>query len=459
MAEIDKLSMEEIKEFVDYFKDTIMFDSVNISFLEGLYSVLDHSNKKMQNVEFPEVEEDVPKLKENDVIKTCEEFYSKLSPELHDIVYNSGRRANYKIANNHKSKDFNKEPITILTSSSDTIVLDNTYKSVIVTVHENVHRMTKADQFADYNNSYYDEQGFIVYPDWHPDFEDKANSSFDSYFDELDAIYAEMLCNDFLNEKYGKELTGIYKPRFLAQKELSENVSEKDCEMTKEPSMLDYYKSIIGFAKFIEEEPLNEMNIDKYREALKKLDDEIMIHIYWYQKESLFDKGFYNEFIALNRFTRGDFCMNHEMDFLFANYIHQNADMKNPELAKETLDKLIHINALSSDFTQEQVELLANIGIPFTIVDGKLGMDQKCIDAINSAFDKTLENYQSRFGKTLESDKPRNDKIFSMEKITRESLENAIDEEEVERVEAEEREIQLGENEQEEESMHQTNWR
>ena len=174
-------------------------------------------------------------------------------------------------------------------------------------------------------------------------------------------------------------------------------MSQKDKELNF--SGLEFYRAIIELGKVINNVSLTEENKAEYIKAFKVYDEYIASKI----GTSIIGRDGYGNLNAFCPIIV--FSLMHNVGFLFANYLHQNANMKDPELAKETLDKLIHINGLSSDFTREQVELLVDTGIPFTVVDGKLGMNQKCIDEINAAFDKTLENYQSRFAKPLENNK------------------------------------------------------
>ena len=90
-------TMDNIRDFVEYFNK--LFENVDSSFLDGIAYIIRHAEEKLQNVEIREepFSSGENELTENEIIRLIEEFYSYLSPELGEIVHNSGRRVSYTI--------------------------------------------------------------------------------------------------------------------------------------------------------------------------------------------------------------------------------------------------------------------------------------------------------------------------------------------------------------------------
>ena len=114
----EELTMENVQEFVEAARKALLVDYVDPSFLAGLCQVLDYGNKKVQGFSTQSIDENgfstqsidenVPPVGENETVDLIEEFYSKLSPLLGELMHNSSRMANYDFqygtyAGNHEN--------------------------------------------------------------------------------------------------------------------------------------------------------------------------------------------------------------------------------------------------------------------------------------------------------------------------------------------------------------------
>ena len=260
-----------------------------------------------------------------------------------------------------------------------------TYKGVIEGAHEFAHRFTEGDSRADYNKPSYDENGMLVdYPNWNEDFETKRRADFDTFFDELDSTYAEMLCTDFLEQKYSTNLEGLLPGRIEELKDVAEPNPYLGTDK------LSYLKLMTQYSQFLNKTPLTPETLESHKDIIKALNDRLMGS----SKSSIMDKNILDIPMGIATF-QSNASLSHQISFLLNNHLHETVNMDNPEQAASTLRTMIDINSLSSDFNEEQADLLLQLGLPFSKTpDGKLTMTTDGVSKINASLDRTLDRYQ-----------------------------------------------------------------
>lgn len=352
-------TMDNIRDFVEYFNK--LFENVDSSFLDGIAYIIRHAEEKLQNVEIREepFSSGENELTENEIIRLIEEFYSYLSPELGEIVHNSGRRVSYTIESDNLGN-----------SNSENLHLNGRYESVIIGAHEHAHRMTTSET---------DDKKLI----------DNQSNLTTTYFREMDAIYSEMLCTDFLQKKYGIN-ANITAFRFNGLKKTDSFINDY-CGIE---SLTNAFEAMSRYLKFIRSIPLEDSTKNQYIEEIRALESFIMVEFANGKKRpgNLFpnrdgDYGFL-------RFYKDGYAIMHNVGFLLANYLHEYTDINNLQQARELFEKMIKVNSLSKGLEPEQMKLLVEMGLPFTIIDGRLAMKQDDAERINYAFDRSLDRYK-----------------------------------------------------------------
>lgn len=359
-------TMENIRDFTDYFQE--LFENVDPSFLDGIAAIIRHAKGKLENVEIRETppSPEERKLTENETIKMIEEFYSYLSPELGEIVHNSGRLANYTIESGNVGE-----------SHTENIQLNGQYESVLVGIHEHAHRLTIGK---------FDDREKI----------ENRSSLSRTFFQEMDAIFSEMLSADYLQKKYevSESMTSM---RFEQLKKVDGYLEDRDGIK----SLVNVIEAMSRYLKFIQNVPLVNSTKQQYIEELRILETTVCPDYANGKKRSgnLFSisTGILNsgDYSKLNFYKEG-FGINHNVGFLMANYMHEFADLNNLQQAREIFEKMVKVNSLSKGLEPEQMKLLVEMGLPFMITDGRLAMDQSGVEKINDAFDRTLDRYKSK---------------------------------------------------------------
>ena len=359
-------SIENIRDFTEYFQK--LFENVDPTFLDGIAAIIRHAKEKLENVEIKEI---IPtakerKLTENETIEMIEDFYSYLSPELGEIVHNSGRLVNYTI----ESED-------ITESNHENIHLNGQYESVLIGIHEHAHRLTLGE---------INDREKI----------DNVSSLSRSYFSEMDAIFSEMLGADYLRKTYGfdGDLTSM---RFEQLKKIDDYMKDRDGVK----SFVNVIEAMSRYLKFIRSIPLANSTKQQYIDELKALETAVCPDYANGKKRpgNLFSisKGDLNsgDYSKLSLIKDG-FLIKHNFGFLLANYMHEFADLNNLQQAREIFEKMVKVSSMSKGLEPEQMKLLVEIGLPFMVTDGCLAMEQSGVEKINDAFDRTLDRYKSK---------------------------------------------------------------
>ncbi len=415
MAEFQEgdLSKENIASVLNQIEESMMFGCIDMSFLTGIQQILQHSQQQLKNVELPDIyQNNDPEIQVsfNEAQNLLDDFFRKLSYEWQEISRFEANRARYL------------ENQSALTSTNTRIAFDNTLKSVVTMAHELIHNMSMPENPLEMKPPVYDNDGNEIFDkkeyteaenqqyeqdkkrfgEYDRD-KKRYGSYFDKYFIELDSEYGEMLIQDHLRNKYGENLDLMDSTRMFALKEM------QNTQPGAAPQYL-YLMSGIELLKMARETPLNEEKLPRYQEFFIQENSK-----YGFTNGSILTPGFNGKNAIVNALNNGQSLV-HEISYLIANHVHQSINMNNPEKASEMLYLFTTISALHDEFLQEKLEKLTTRGLPFTLTaDGKLGMTQENINAINNSFDKTLNQYLARNQARKQQRRPHNQSIAETE--------------------------------------------
>lgn len=356
------LTYENVKEFVEYTED--FFRGIDVGLIEGIIAMLEHAYETVKNDEPFSLDISTHKqiFAKEDPIDIIEKFYNTLSPTLGEMAHNLLRRATFKY-----------DPNLLDSSNRVEFVLTRSYESIITAVHEVAHQFTFSRGYAD-----------------------MTTSITRLFCSEMETIYAELLCTDFLQTKhnYNSDLTEfrLYSLQNIYSEYLDYNLSK-----------VEILKSLVIYLRFIRTTPLEKDNLGEHIMRIKDLDKQIMnvkvkdnpffnVNLFYRQSQFNAENNPKGEFTAFDSFGNGGFIA-HEVSFLLDCYLHQSVNMENPDKARNVFETLVKINSYSGDFEPEQINLIISLGLPFKEVDGKLSMDQEGVDKINQAFDNMHEQY------------------------------------------------------------------
>lgn len=429
IKEIEKIRDEQMKEIVEF--SQVYFSNIDESFYGGLAKLLLNICERMEDVYVDDsVKDDTSHLPPNVDLKIfdiVEEFYRGISPTLGDMARNALRNLNVYMTEgslDDEDRNFILERKGEIKSKDDAdsenVPLEKSWDAIVTTAHEVAHRFILIDNTTDYS----DQKNCN---------ENRISGTFDYLIGETIAIYAELLCIDFIKEKYGIDCLEALIMRYNGLKKLNNSVSK-----AKE---MDYLRNIKKYVKLLKIRGLNETNMLEYRKALYSLIDTEYSDILFNSLniEKAFDLN-----KALKEFE------SHRIGFILATYLHQlSIGNKEKQVGIfydliKTLSYFTEFDGLRDSkviesgtiFTDEgfmplnsfagtdEILSLQNTGLPIA-KGGKLQINDDDIKAILEAFDQAL----LRDKKSILKDKKEREKSeISMDAITRVAIKEGISE-------------------------------
>lgn len=481
-----------IENIVAYSKD--FFQNIDPSLYSGLAEIVDSISRKMENVEIDDKYEKmrtyIPKNIDLDTLDIVDQnygnlgrsfevavlFFKSLSPELGNIAENLLRKTpiyvpyeeviekfsekeirDYYIPfllQTHKIPDHVVEDGKIIDiksiddinkvkdvknifkamdgADSDNIPLDNSWESVVIAVHEVVHRITmlSGKEVIPENEPYftktYEESTIVNYPI----FEDMLSNGWDQYqqsdilrflLSETATIYSELLCEDFVKEKYNQF---IPKRNNVGAALLAERYNElKKTYSSKQVAYeVEYFRAMSDYLELMKNEELDENTMPKYRDSICFLDK-----LYWefskgkkddLEYNSLGDMGTEDIIIMFNEMVPKKTDNAHAIGTVFGMYLyHTTKDDKEKQL--QTLSKLLNALSIINEFDipnkdqlhvfstdniqtrvgEDEVASIKESGLPIAGNNG-LQIDEDGIIEIISAFDAVIDGNQFLFNNT-----------------------------------------------------------
>lgn len=452
MREIDD---ETLKELVEYSKE--YFKNIDASFYGGLANILSNIGEKMQNIQVDtSVKEEPTHMPPNLDLKILDiavDFYKSLSPTLGDMASNSARKVHtYMTDKNLSGEDVkflleNRQKIKALYEADhQNIPLKKSWNAVIVAVHEIAHRFTSNDitSIMPENRKIIDEFGeyYPIQSDEQRKWNAHEMSKITSYIlSETIAIYAELLCTDYIKENYDIDCKGILPSRYS-----SLSTYAKKPEITE----INILKSLKEYVDLLKTEDLNDDNISKYKNALNNLieiTNNINVKIgIGIPKETPVD--IYEGKAALN-LVYSYIADSHRTGYIFANYLHQSslgnkdkqleifnnmlsAVSKITEFGDLTEEDDIGYNTIDSRIGDDEIDALQKTGLPIA-KNGKLQMSDADVKSILEAFDKSFYRDKSFLKEKKIDDKKTKGKI-TIETSSKAAIKLGITEKDVEEV-------------------------
>lgn len=452
MREIDD---KTLKELVNYSKE--YFKNIDSSFFGGLADLLSNIGEKLQNIQVnTSVKEDTTHMPPNLDLKILDiavDFYKSLSPDLGDMASNSARKSHiYMTDKNLSDEDIhflqeNGQSVkTLDMADHQHIPLEKSWNAVIIAVHEIAHRFTSNDitSIMPENRKIIDEFGeyYPIQSDEQRKWDAHEMSKINSYIlSETIAIYAELLCTDYIKENYDIDCNGILPLRYSSLSTYAQK---------PETTEINILKSLKEYVDLLKTEELDDGNISKYKNALNNLiettnDTNIKMGI---GKPKETPVNIYEGKAALN-LGYHYIAESHRTGYIFANYLHQSS-LGNKEKQLEIFNNML--SALSKitefgDLTEEddigystidsrigddEIDALQKTGLPIA-KDGKLQMSDDAVKSILEAFDKSFFRDKSILKEKKIDDKKTKGKI-TIETSSKAAIKLGITEKDVEEV-------------------------
>lgn len=410
-----ELNDEDVKKLVEYSKK--YYQNVDESFFGGLAEILSNIGERMKNVTIEtdnyiqDKDSNVPKNLDLKIFEIVGEFYKSLSSDLGDMAENQLRHAPiYMTEDNLDEEDlkFLKarkiEPKSLFWGDYMNVPLEKSWDAVAIAAHEIAHRFT----FNDYTsimpeNLYYDmmDDKYIYQAEHQGYWRPHIQSSINKYIlQETIAIYAELLCTDFIKGKHGIDISTSLLKRTRYN---SISAYAKKPEITE----IELLKSLKNYVGLLKTEELNENSMPKYKIALTNL-----ANIYNKICKTIYPDEEQIEEIALSLYmlnmSNYEIFSPHRVGFIFANYLYQ-LSLGNKQKQVEIFNTMLSAISIIEEFGRltendleypqfeeinsrigiDEIAYIQKTGLPIT-KDGKLQMNYESVQAILRAFDQSM---------------------------------------------------------------------
>ena len=291
-----------------------------------------------------------------------ENFFYTLGEKYGDLAHNQLKKSNVALTDRAlKDEDYIhrfmsiEDNVLLEDASNFLLVLEGNYLDVIVDAHEITHKITDFFGKGDIDSSSKDGKKEInrIKKSYSPNFINEVGLC------EATAMYAELLCADYIAEKYGNR------------------EYEKWAMTIKGRSLVEALDD--------KSESIKLEDISQWLRLIKSIDGK--------SDEDIFKvRAYFNEHPSFKFYTRDPkvfptilvSTVDHVMGYYYAVYLKNLCD-KNPSRKVQMYEDCLQINCYGENCFEEQAELIEKIGLPM-IRDGKIVMDDEAIEELSSVW-------------------------------------------------------------------------
>lgn len=435
---LDQSTLKRIVEFSNK-----IYQNIDESFFKTMADLLSDVCERLKNIEIDNSIENhnSNQFSESEVepFDIVEEFYRNLKPVLGDMARTQLRQSNvYVTENSMDDKDLQfakerKKNTHLYAASYDELPVEKSWISVITNAHEIAHRFIVNDWRSlipeNMTMHYFGEDvpSVLSTRNW---VKTQMPGNITEYLlEETSAEFAELLCKDYIEEKYGIKEESLIQYRLKCITEYSKNL---------EISEIELFKLLGEYIHLLHTEKLDDTNIKKYKKVLIDIVDkyeETISNMYGLDRNRMKKYGtFLRASEALN-FRGFEY---HYIGYLFANYLHE-ISLGNKEKQVEIFESMLNGLSIISVFSEtgedknqtfidsekeelstdgekmaidfkkyvnnfprpigsyvgsDNIKYIEKTGLPI-IKDGMLKMDSIGKNAILNALDKVLQRNQT----------------------------------------------------------------